>query len=88
MNVRSLDKKIKATTEPSRIAQLLTVKNHYRICIIVRRALSISLLIPAAAILNITGITVFALSIGLGAGIAYESYRFYREKRIIKSLSN
>jgi hypothetical protein len=98
INECSLQKKIGQTTLPERQTKLIEVKNHYKICSIVREVLTLALVIAVAGIVAIIAMNILCLSIGLaavagaaiigGASVGIYAYGIYKNKQLIKELEN
>lgn len=82
INEGSLRKKITATsTSPNQLVKLITIKNHYKIASIVRKILTVALVVA------VIGQKVLIASAVVGtAFIAHYAYNIYKNRQIIKVL--
>lgn len=86
LNERSLREKIAKTKESTHFVKLINVKNHYKFASIVRKLLSIVLIVACVAL------PLLSWPIGIAAGvvgsgfIAFYAYGIHKNKQIIKTL--
>ena len=81
INEGSLRKKITQSIVPDNVVKLITAKNHYKFASIVRKILTVALIVA------IVGQNILFASAALGAGfISYYAYSAYKNKQLITSV--